>query len=165
MRAETADTAATWYGLVDAATGALLAGPAPTLAALPTPGAGEAVRPVAAPGPAASPEPPAPGAPAAPAAPATLTHKAFRERFTLAEQVALELALDGLAADGVTPIPATTRATVRALRSALAEVRAVDPADPLTIGGVEALAALGLIDPARVDALLAPVPMPTPTAS
>ena len=80
----------------------------------------------------------------------TLSRLAFRWRYTLAEQVAIEVAEESHA-------DATVRATLRILRQSLAEASDIDPTDPRTVQGVQYHAALGLIAPSRVAEILAPV--------
>lgn len=77
-----------------------------------------------------------------------LTRLEFRWRYTLAEQIAIELAEEGHA-------DATVRATLRVLRQSLAEATEIDVTDPRTQQGVQYHASVGLIDPARVAEILA----------
>jgi hypothetical protein len=79
-----------------------------------------------------------------------LSRLQFRWRYTLAEQVAIEVAEDSHA-------DPTVRATLRVLRQSLAEAQDIDPTDPRTVQGVQYHAALGLIAPERVAQILAPV--------
>lgn len=88
-----------------------------------------------------------------PAAPLTLSRLAFQSRYTLAEQVAIEIAATG----GNPALSAADAATLRVLERALSNATDVDVNDPRTIAGVEFHASLGLIDPARVLEILAPV--------
>lgn len=81
-------------------------------------------------------------------APLRLTRLEFRWRYTLAEQVAIEIAEES------DPDP-TVRATLRVLRQSLAEATDIDVTDPRTVQGVQYHAALGLIDAARVAEILA----------
>lgn len=77
-----------------------------------------------------------------------LTRLEFRWRYTLAEQVAIEIAED-------THADATVRATLRVLRQSLNEATDINVTDPRTVQGVQYHAALGLIAPARVAEILA----------
>lgn len=77
-----------------------------------------------------------------------LTRLEFRWRYTLAEQIAIEVA-------EATHADQTVRATLRVLRQSLAEATDIDVTDPRTVQGVQYHASLGLIDPARVAAILA----------
>lgn len=72
---------------------------------------------------------------------------AFRWRYTLAEQVAVEIAEQ-------THEDATVRATLRILRTSLEIGDYVDPRDPRTVLGVQYHAGLGLIAPERVAEIL-----------
>lgn len=81
--------------------------------------------------------------------PVRLSRLAFRWRYTLAEQIAIDQA--------TTDHPdATVRSTLRVLAASLAEATDVDVADPRTVQGVQYHASLGLIAPARVAEILAP---------
>jgi hypothetical protein len=80
--------------------------------------------------------------------PLRLTRLEFRWRYTLAEQIAINVATE-------THADATVRATLRALAASLAEATEVDVTDPRTIQGVQYHATLGLIAPARVAEILA----------
>lgn len=77
-----------------------------------------------------------------------LTRLEFRWRYTLAEQIAIELAEAGDA-------DATVRATLRVLRQSLAEATEIDVTDPRTQQGVQYHASIGLIAPSRVAEILA----------
>jgi hypothetical protein len=77
-----------------------------------------------------------------------LTRLEFRWRYTLAEQVAIESAME-------THADATVRATLRVLASSLSEATEVDVEDPRTQQGVAYHAQLGLIAPGRVAEILA----------
>lgn len=79
----------------------------------------------------------------------TLSRLAFRWRYTLAEQVGIELAEESHADPAV-------RATLRVLRQSLAEASDIDPTDTRTVQGVQYHASLGLIAPERVAQILAP---------
>lgn len=132
------------------ASGALL-GWAPTPAELPTPPASSTIR--------EFPEWDAP--PAEPyvwsaadrafivpaAAREKLTRLQFRWRYTLDEQVALDVAEKSHAS-------ATVRSTLSILRQSLAEATEIDRADPRTVQGVQYHAAVGIIAPARVAEIL-----------
>ncbi len=87
----------------------------------------------------------------APAAPRRLTRLEFQSRYTLAEQVAIELAASG--GPGIT---ATDAATLRVFDRALSNATEIDVDDPRTVAGVEYHASLGLIAGARVAEILAP---------
>jgi hypothetical protein len=80
--------------------------------------------------------------------PVRLTRLEFRWRYTLTEQVAIEVAM-------ATHPDATVRATLRVLAASLAEATEIDVADPRTMQGVQYHAMLGLIAPARVAEILA----------
>ena len=132
-------------------TGALLAW-APTIAGLPTPPADSVIRELDA----WNAPPPLPyvWSPDAldwviptPVAP-RLSRLQFRWRYTLAEQVAIELA------EATHPDP-TVRATLSILRQSLSEANDVDVSDPRTRQGVAYHASLGLIAPDRVAVILA----------
>jgi hypothetical protein len=134
-------------------TGALLAW-APTVAGLPTPPANSVIRELEA----WDAPPPLPyvWSPTAldwvippPATPPRLSRLQFRWRYTLEEQIAIELA-------EATHPEATVRATLSILRQSLAEATDVDVADPRTQQGVQYHASLGLIAPERVAVILAP---------
>jgi hypothetical protein len=77
-----------------------------------------------------------------------LTRLEFRWRYTLAEQVAVEVA-EREHAD------ATVRATLAILRMSLAEATEIDVTDPRTVQGVQYHASIGLIAPTRVAEILA----------
>lgn len=77
----------------------------------------------------------------------TLTRLQFRWRYTLAEQVALDVAEK-------THADATVRSTLSILRQSLAEATEIDRTDPRTVQGVQYHAALGLIAPSRVTEIL-----------
>ena len=79
--------------------------------------------------------------------PLRLTRLEFRWRYTLAEQVAIEVAMATHADEAV-------RATLRVLASSLSEATEVDVTDPRTQSGVAYHAALGLIAPDRVATIL-----------
>jgi hypothetical protein len=86
--------------------------------------------------------------------PPRLSRLAFQSRYTLAEQVAIELA----ASDQAPSVSATDAATLRVFDRALSNATDVDVTDPRTIAGVEFHASLGLIAPARVaEILTAPI--------
>ncbi len=131
--------------------GALLAW-APTVAELPAPPAESVTRELAA----WDAPPPLPYAwsPAAldwvvPADPTRkLTRLEFRWRYTLAEQVAIEVAERE-------HVDVTVRATLAILRMSLAEATEIDVTDPRTVQGVQYHAAVGLIAPTRVAEILA----------
>jgi hypothetical protein len=78
-----------------------------------------------------------------------LSRLQFRWRYTLAEQVAIELA-EREHAD------ATVRATLAVLRMSLSEATDIDVTDPRTVQGVQYHAAVGLIQAGRVAEILAP---------
>ncbi len=80
--------------------------------------------------------------------PDLLTRLQFRWRYTLAEQIAIEVAQE-------THADATVRATLRVLASSLNEATEIDPVDPRTVQGVQYHAALGLIAAERVAEILA----------
>jgi hypothetical protein len=80
--------------------------------------------------------------------PVRLTRLAFRWRYTLAEQVAIEVAMATHADD-------TVRATLRVLASSLSEATEIDVTDPRTQQGVQYHAAQGLIAAERVAEILA----------
>jgi len=80
--------------------------------------------------------------------PIRLTRLEFRWRYTLAEQIAIEVAM-------ATHADATVRATLRVLASSLSEATEIDVADPRTQQGVGYHAALGLIAAERVAEILA----------
>lgn len=73
---------------------------------------------------------------------------AFRWRYTLAEQVGIELA-EREHEDS------TVRATLAVLRMSLAEATDIDVTDPRTVAGVQYHASVGLIAPERVAQILA----------
>lgn len=77
-----------------------------------------------------------------------LTRLEFRWRYTLAEQVAIEVAERE-------HVDVTVRATLAILRMSLAEATEIDVTDPRTVQGVQYHAAVGLIAPARVAEILA----------
>lgn len=77
-----------------------------------------------------------------------LTRLEFRWRYTLAEQVALEVAERE-------HVDVTVRATLAILRMSLAEATEVDVTDPRTIQGVQYHASIGCIAPSRVAEILA----------
>jgi hypothetical protein len=77
-----------------------------------------------------------------------LSRLSFRWRYTLADQVAIEIAER-------THADATVRATLRVLRQSLSEAEDIDVTDPRTVQGVQYHASLGLIAPARVAEILA----------
>lgn len=81
--------------------------------------------------------------------PRKLTRLEFRWRYTLAEQVAIDMAMESHE-------DAAVRATLRVLAASLAEATEIDPADPRTQQGVQYHALVGLIDSARVAEILAP---------
>jgi hypothetical protein len=83
-----------------------------------------------------------------------LSRLQFRWRYTLDEQVAIELA-ERSHGDPI------VRATLAVLRMSLAEATDVDVADPRTVAGVQYHAAVGLIAPERVPEILSP-PQPAP---
>lgn len=76
-----------------------------------------------------------------------LTKLQFRWLYTLAEQVALDVA------EKTHPDP-TVRSTLSVLRMSLAEATEIDRTDPRTVQGVQYHAALGLIAPGRVLEIL-----------
>lgn len=78
-----------------------------------------------------------------------LSRLAFRWRYTLAEQVAIDMAEESHP-------NVQARHTLRVLRMSLAEANDVDVTDPRTRQGVEFHASLGLIAPERVAEILAP---------
>lgn len=79
--------------------------------------------------------------------PVRLSRLAFRWRYTLAEQIAIDRAtLEH-------PDP-DVRSTLRILAASLAEAADVDVEDARTRQGVEYHATLGLIDPTRVPEIL-----------
>ena len=77
-----------------------------------------------------------------------LTRLEFRWRYTLAEQVAIEVA-EREHAD------VTVRATLAILRMSLAEATEIDVTDPRTAQGVQYHASIGSIAPTRVAEILA----------
>ena len=77
----------------------------------------------------------------------TLTRLEFRWRYTLAEQIAIDLAEK-------THADASVRATLSVLRQSLNEATEIDRTDPRTVQGVQYHASLGLIAPARVAEIL-----------
>lgn len=77
-----------------------------------------------------------------------LTRLEFRWRYTLQEQIGIEMAEEGHADPAV-------RATLRVLRQSLAEATDIDLTDPRTVQGVQYHAAAGLIAPHRVGEILA----------
>lgn len=96
------------------------------------------------------------GSAAGGAAPRLLSNLDFINRFTAQEQVAFELVAVGInPADG-TPLAPVAAAQFRALMRQFTAAGNIDPDDPLTIAGVDALIALGLVAPARRNAVLAP---------
>ena len=130
--------------------GALLAW-APTAAELPTPPAESTVRELAAwdaPPPLPYVWTPALLDWAVPDTRTKLTRLEFRWRYTLAEQVAIDVATN-------THADATVRATLRVLSASLAEATEIDVTDPRTQQGVQYHAALGLIAAERVAEILA----------
>lgn len=130
--------------------GALLAW-APTVADLPAPPANSVIRELAAwdaPPPLPYVWSPADLAWVVPPTP-KLSKLAFRWRYTLAEQVGIELAERDHA-------DATVRATLAVLRMSLAEATDIDVTDPRTIAGVQYHASVGLLAPERVAEILAP---------
>ena len=80
--------------------------------------------------------------------PIRLTRLAFRWRYTLGEQIAIEVAM-------TTHPDATVRATLRVLASSLSEATEIDVTDVRTQHGVQYHAALGLIAAERVAEILA----------
>lgn len=93
-----------------------------------------------------------PPAPPAPSLPARMSRLAFQSRYTVTEQVAIELAADGTT-PGFTP---EQRATLRVLDRALQNATDVDLADPRTVQGVQMHAALGLLTAQRAAQILDP---------
>jgi hypothetical protein len=79
--------------------------------------------------------------------PDLMSKLAFQWRYTLAEQVAIELA-------EVAHENGEVRATLRVLSRSLDRAGDVDVADPRTILGVQYHASVGLIAPARVAEIL-----------
>lgn len=77
-----------------------------------------------------------------------LSRLSFRWRYTLAEQVAIELAER-------THADAAVRATLAVLRMSLSEAEDIDVTDPRTVQGVQYHASVGLIAPERVAQILA----------
>jgi hypothetical protein len=130
-------------------TGALLAW-APTEAALPTPPANSVTRTLTA----WDAPPPLPYEWSATALdwvvppPPALSRLSFRWRYTLAEQVAIEVATE-------THSDPAVRATLRVLAASLNEATDIQVDDPRTVAGVEYHAALGLIAAERVAEILA----------
>ena len=131
--------------------GALLAW-GPTVADLPTPPANSVLRELAA----WDAPPPLPyvWSPSAlewvvPAStPRKLSRLEFRWRYTLAEQVAIEVA------EREHP-DTTVRATLAVLRMSLSEATDIDVTDPRTVAGVQYHASVGLIQAGRVAEILA----------
>ena len=82
-----------------------------------------------------------------------LSRLEFRWRYTLAEQLGIELAER-------THETATVRATLAVLRQSLAESTEIDVRDPRTVQGVQYHASIGLIATDRVTQILAPVVTP-----
>jgi hypothetical protein len=82
--------------------------------------------------------------------PVRLTRLEFRWRYTLAEQIAIEVATD-------THADAAVRATLRVLASSLNEATDIDPTDARTVQGVQYHAALGLVAAERVAEIRADV--------
>jgi hypothetical protein len=76
-----------------------------------------------------------------------LTRLEFRWRYTLAEQIAIDVATTDHA-------DATVRATLRVLAASLAEANDIDLTDPRTVQGVQYHEALGLIAPGRAAEIL-----------
>ena len=76
-----------------------------------------------------------------------LTRLEFRWRYTLAEQIAINVATDGHADE-------TVRATLRVLAASLAEATEIDLTDPRTMQGVQYHETLGLIAPGRAAEIL-----------
>lgn len=96
-----------------------------------------------------------PAPPPLPEPPAPITRMsklAFQSRYTVAEQVAIELAADG-STQGFT---AAQRATLRVLDRALQNANEVDLADPRTVQGVQTHVAMGLLSSARATEILDP---------
>lgn len=77
-----------------------------------------------------------------------LTRLEFRWRYTLTEQIAINVATDSHADE-------TVRATLRVLAASLAEATEIDLTDPRTMQGVQYHEALGLIAPGRAAEILA----------
>jgi hypothetical protein len=78
-----------------------------------------------------------------------LSRLQFRWRYTLEEQVLIEMA-------ETAHEDATVRATLRVLRASLQEATEIRLSDPRTIAGVQYHASLGLISEARAVAILTP---------
>lgn len=93
---------------------------------------------------------PPPVIPATP--PSVMSRLAFQSRYTVTEQVTIELAADGTTA-GFTP---EQRATLRVLDRALQNATEIDLTDPRTVQGVQTHAALQLITAARATQILDP---------
>lgn len=98
-----------------------------------------------------------PPAPPAPAPPTVMSRLAFQSRYTVAEQVAIELAADGTTV-GYTP---EQRATLRVLDRALQNATEINLTDPRTVQGVQAHATMLLITAARATQILDPQWTPT----
>ena len=81
--------------------------------------------------------------------PDVLSRLQFRWRYTLAEQVAIEVA-------EMTHESATVRATLRVLRASLTEATEIRLSDPRTVAGVQYHASLGLITAERAVEILTP---------
>lgn len=87
-----------------------------------------------------------------PEPPTRMSKLAFQSRYTVAEQVAIELAADG-STQGFT---AEQRATLRVLDRALQNANDVDLVDPRTVQGVQTHVAMGLLSSARATEILDP---------
>lgn len=92
--------------------------------------------------------------PATPATPAgtRMSRLAFQSRYTLDEQVAIEMAASG----AVPSVPQQARATLRVLERALQSATEIDLTDPRTVQGVGLHAQLGFLTPARAAQILDP---------
>ncbi|MFN7341557.1 MAG: hypothetical protein ACK5VI_10820 [Opitutia bacterium] len=96
--------------------------------------------------------PPPPPPPVVPPPPTVMSRLAFQSRYTVTEQVGIELVADGTTT-GFTP---EQRATLRVLDRALQNATEVDLTDPRTTAGVGTHVALGLLTQARADEILDP---------
>lgn len=96
--------------------------------------------------------PPPPPPPVLPPPPTVMSRLAFQSRYTVAEQVAIELAADGTTA-GFTP---EQRATLRVLDKAHQNATEIDLTDPRTVQGVQTHVAMGLLTAPRATEILDP---------
>jgi hypothetical protein len=86
-----------------------------------------------------------------------LSLRAWRDRFTLDEQIKYDLALQGYAADGATPLTPSQRAIANILNQQLHEGPGVNPKTARALKGCQGLVQLGVITSDRIPALTADV--------